>query len=137
MSLLLLFAGVGTPGGGGPGSGSTSVGLSTRDAQGVWLPIASETNIRNVNRTLFSLARGGSNSKGTFTLSSTGATLTSVSNVNCGYNSVVIWTPVTPQAAAQMATVFLLSSNVTTGAFSVSQATNTSTSSIFNYVIHS
>ncbi len=118
-------------------STSTSVGLSTSKAQGVYLPAASETEIRNVIRSLTQVARGQTNSKGTFTLSSTGATLTSVSNVNCGPYSIISWTPATADAAAQMATVFLLSSNVTTGAFSVSQATNTSTSSIFNYVIHS
>ena len=118
-------------------STSTSVGLSTRKAHGVYLPADSESDIRNVIRSVKQLGRGQTNSKGTFTLSSTGATLLSVSNVNCGANSIVSWTPVTADAAAQMATVFLLSSNVTTGTFIVSQATNTSTSSIFNYVIHS
>ncbi len=118
-------------------STSTSVGLSTKAAQGVYLPAASDAQIRNVIRSLYQLASGGTNSKGTFTLSSTGATLLSVSSVNCSPNSIVSWTPVTADAAAQMATVFLLSSNVTTGAFSISQATNTSTSSVFNYVIHS
>ncbi len=118
-------------------STSTSVGLTTKKAQGVYLPAPSDSEIRNAIRSLHQLARGQTNSKGTFTLSSTGATLLSVSNVNCGPSSIVSWTPVTADAAAQMATVFLLSSNVTTGAFSVTQATNTSTSSIFNYVIHS
>ena len=83
------------------------------------------------------LGRGQTNAKGTFTLSSTGATLTTVSNVLCHANSIPSWTPVTADAAAQMATLFVLSSNVTTGQFIVSQATNTSTSSIFNYVLHS
>ena len=118
-------------------SSSTSVGLSTRASQGVYLPVPSDTQVRNVIRSLQQLARGQTSSKGTFTLSSTGATLLSVSNINCGPNSIVNWMPVTPEAAAQMATVFLLSSNVTTGAFSISQASNTSTASIFNYVIHS
>ena len=118
-------------------STSTSVGLSTKSSQGVYLPAASDTQIRNAIRSLQQLAMGQTNSKGTFTLSSTGATLLSVNNTNCGPNSIVNWMPVTADAAAQMATLFLLSSNVTTGAFSVTQATNTSTSSIFNYVIHS
>ncbi len=118
-------------------STSTSVGLSTSAAQGVYLPAPSDSQIRNAVRSIYQLALGGTNSKGTFTLSSTGATSKSVSNVNCGPQSIVSWTPVTADAAAQMATVFLLSSNVTTGAFTISQATNTSTSSIFNYVIHS
>ncbi len=118
-------------------STSTSVGLSTLKAQGVYLPVPSETQIRNIVRSIHQLAKGQTNSKGTFTLSSTGATLKSVSNVNCGPYSIISWTPVTADAAAQMATVFVLSSNVTTGAFIVSQATNTSTSSIFNYIIHS
>ncbi len=118
-------------------STSTSVGLSTKAAQGVYLPPDSDAQLRNTIRSVKQLARGQTNSKGTFTLSSTGATLLSVSNINCGPNSIVNWMPVTADAAAQMATVFLLSSNVTTGAFSISQATNTSTSSIFNYVIHS
>ena len=118
-------------------STSTSVGLSTKASQGVYLPAASDTQIRNAVRSLQQLGRGQTNSKGTFTLSSTGATLLSVSNINCGPNSIVSWTPVTADGAAQMATLFLLSSNVTTGTFSVSQASNTSSCAIFNYVIHS
>ncbi len=118
-------------------STSTSVGLSTFKAQGVYLPAPSDDQIRNVIRSLQQLARGQTNAKGTFTLSSTGATLVTESNVVCGPNSIVSWVPVTADAAAQMATVFILSSNITTGQFIVSQATNTSTSSIFNYVIHS
>ncbi len=118
-------------------STSTSVGLTTRKAQGVYLPADSETQLRNVIRSVKQLARGQTNSKGTFTLLSSGATTLSISNVNCGPGSIVSWTPVTADAAAQMATVFLLSSNVTTGQFTITQATNTSTSSIFNYVIHS
>ncbi len=117
-------------------STSTSVGLSTLKAQGVYLPAASDNQIRNVIRSVTQLARGQTSSKGTFTLSSTGATLKSVSNVNCAPTSIISWTPVTADGAAQMATVFLLSSNVTTGQFTISQATNTATSSIFNYVIH-
>jgi hypothetical protein len=117
-------------------STSTSVGLSTSAAQGAYIPAAGETQARNLVRSIWQLAKGHTNSKGTFTLSSTGATLLSVPHVNCAPNSIVSWMPVTADAAAQMATVFLLSSNVTTGAFSVSQATNTSTSSIFNYVLH-
>ena len=118
-------------------STSTSVGLSTAKAQGVYLPADSDPQVRNVIRSLKQVARGQTNSKGTFTLSSTGATVKSVSNVNCMPYSIVSWMPVTADAAAQMATLYLLSSNVTTGQFTVTQATNTSTSSIFNYVIHS
>lgn len=117
---------------------STSVGLSTSAAQGVYLPAPSDNSNRNLIRTVFQLARGGVNSKGTFTLlNGVGATLLSVSNVNCGPQSIISWTPVTPDAAAAMATMYLLSSNVSTGQFSVTQASNTSTSAIFNYVIHS
>ncbi len=117
-------------------STSTSVGLSTSKAQGVYLPAPSDYSNRNLIRTVFQLARGQTNSKGTFTIPSA-ATSLSVKNVNCGPYSIVSWTPVTADAAAQMATMFLLSSNVTTGAFTISCASNTSTSTIFNYVIHS
>lgn len=116
---------------------STSVGLSTSAAQGVYLSAASDSQIRNTNRSVYQLSRGQTNAKGTFTLSSTGATQVSVSNINCGPQSIVQLTAVTPDAAAQMCTVYILSTNVTTGSFSVTQATNTSTSAIFNYVIHS
>lgn len=116
---------------------STSVGLSTSGAQGIYLPAASDSQIRNTNRSVTQLSRGQTNAKGTFTLSSTGATLVTESNVLCGPNSIISWTPVTPDAAAQMCTVYVLSTNITTGQFSVTQATNTSTSAIFNYVIHS
>ncbi len=142
MSLLLLFAGARL----GSTSSATSTttaaaiaygGLSTSAAQGVYLPALSESQIRNTIRTVYALARGGSNSKGTFTLSSTGATLVSVSHVNCTPTSIVTMSPVTASAAAQRATVFTLSSGFTTGAFTVTQATNTATDAIFNYVIHS
>ena len=116
---------------------STSVGLSTRAAQGAYLPAPSDTQIRNTNRSVTQLARGQTNAKGTFTLSSTGATLLTVSNVLCGPNSIPNWTPATPDAAAQMCTLYILSTNVTTGQFIVTQSSNTSTSAIFNYVIHS
>src|ERR1700749_1519424 len=116
---------------------STSVGLSTKKAQGVYLPADSEAQLRNAIRSIKQLARGQPNSKGTFTLSSTGATSLSVSHINCGPYSIISWTPVTPDAAAKVATTFLLSSNVTTGQFTVSQASGTATSAIFNYVIHS
>lgn len=119
-------------------SSSTSVGLSTSAAQGVYVPSPSGyTNPVYLSQTLRQLAAGQTNAKGVFTLSSTGATLVTEANPLCAPNSIISWTPVTPEAAAQMATVFVLSSNVTTGQFLVSQASNTSTASIFNYVIHS
>ncbi len=137
MSLLLLFAGVRA--GGGATSTVTavsSVGLSTRAAQGVYLPVPSETQIRNLIRTITQLSQGGSNSKGSFTLSSTGATALTVSHVNCAANSIVTMSPATASAAAQRATVYTLSSGFVRGSFTVTQATNTATDAIFNYVIH-
>ena len=116
---------------------STSVGLSTKAAQGTYLPTPSDNQVRNTNRSVSQLARGQTNAKGTFTLSSTGATVVTASNVLCGPNSIINWSPVTPDAAAQMATVYVLSTNVTPGQFIVTQSSNTSTSAIFNYVIHS
>ncbi len=142
MSLLLLFAGARLGSTSSATSTTTAVtqifgGLSTSAAQGVYLPVPSETQLRNVIRTVYALARGGSNSKGTFTLSGAGATTVSVSNVNCGPTSIITLSPVTASAAAQRATVFTLSSNITTGRFTITQATNTATDAIFNYVIHS
>lgn len=116
---------------------STSVGLSTSSAQGVYLPTLGDTNVKNSVRTLHQMARGQTNSKGTFTLSTGGATSVTVSHVNCTPNSIISWTPTTPDAASHMATLYILSTNVTTGQFIVSQSSNTSTSAIFNYIIHS
>lgn len=116
---------------------STSVGLSTSSAQGVYLPALGDSQIRNAVRTIHQLARGQTNSKGTFTLSSSGATSVSVSHVNCTPNSIIHWTPVTPDAASVVANVYVLSTNVTTGKFTVNQASGTATSAIFNYTIHS
>lgn len=104
---------------------------------GVYLPAPSDNQIRNSVRSLGQLAAGHTNSKGSFTLSTAGATSVTVLNVTCGPQSIISWTPVTPDAAAQMATLYCLSSNVTTGQFIVTQSSNTSTSAIFNYVIHS
>ena len=118
-------------------STSTSVGLSTSSAQWIFLPQVGQINTVKGGAALQAMARGQTSSKGTFTLSSTGATLLTVPHVNCTPSSIPHWTPVTADGAAQMATLFILSSNVTTGQFIVSQATNTSTSSIFNYVLHS
>ncbi len=117
-------------------STSTSVGLSTTKAQGVYLPSLAQADL-SLTRAIQALGQGQTNAKGTFTLPSAGATTLTVNNAVCTPNSIISWTPVTADGAAQMATMFLLTSNVTTGAFTVTAATNTSTSSIFNYVIHS
>ena len=141
MSLLLLFVGAriaSTTTATATATSSAVTPVFFNNAQGIWLPAPGSpyTSVFYIN-TIKQLASGGSNSKGSFTLSSTGATLLSVSNVNCGVNSIITMSPGTADAAAQRATVYTLSSNVGKGSFSVSQASNTSTDSTFNYVIHS
>lgn len=71
-------------------------------------------------------------SRGRFTLL-TGTTATAVSDKGATMNCVVLFSPVTANAAAALATTFLDSS--TNGQFLIAHATDVTTDRTFNYFI--
>ncbi len=79
------------------------------------------------------LTEGRSNATGTVTLTANAAT-TTVSAPNCGPGSAVFLFPQTANAAAAVATTFVLVTNVTAAQFIVSHANNAQTDKTFWWV---
>ena len=101
---------------------------------GVYIPALAQSDPRKIVATLHTLAQGGTNSKGTFTLAAN-ATTTTVSIATASTTSVISWQPVTADAAAQMATLFCTGGS-TAGTLVLTHASNTSTDQTFNFVVH-
>jgi len=80
------------------------------------------------------LAQGRTNATGTVTLSSTGATSTTVSAASCGASSVVKLSPQTANAAAALATSYIPSTDVTAQQFIVHHSSSTTTDRTFGWV---
>ena len=108
--------------------------MSAGTGSGLWLNVG-EQNVKKIVDRIRQLMEGRSNAVGTATLSSTGATSTSITAVNCGQNSHVHLTPLTPSAATMQ--WYILSTNVgtTSGGFIVNHTSSTSTSLNFSYGI--
>lgn len=79
------------------------------------------------------LAQGRSNAVGTVTLRA-GQTTTTVSAPACGAGSNVFLFPATANAAAVVATTYVLAANVTAGQFIVTHASDADTDQTFYYV---
>jgi hypothetical protein len=79
------------------------------------------------------LAAGRSNAVGTVTLRD-GQTTTTVTAPNCGAGSKVFLFPATANAAAVVATTYILAANVTAGQFIVTHASDSDTDQTFYYV---
>lgn len=79
------------------------------------------------------IMQGRSNATGTVTLSSTGATTTSVTAKTCQVGSQVFLTPQTANAGTMNA--FIKSTNVSSGQFIISQSSSTSTDLVFGWAV--
>lgn len=79
------------------------------------------------------LAMGRSNATGRVTLRD-GETTTTVSAPNCGAGSRVFLFPATANAAAVVATTYVLATNVTAGQFIISHASDSDTDQTFYWV---
>ena len=104
----------------------------------VYLPPLAESNIKKVVIAVHQLAQGRTNSNGQFTLTPN-ATSTTVSFAAAApsTSALMYWQPTTPNAAAQMATLYCLSTGVgqTKGQFVLQHASNTSTDQTFNFEV--
>jgi hypothetical protein len=92
-----------------------------------------ETDPRKVNTAINQLAQGRSNAVGTVTLQA-GATTTLVTAGNCGAGSVVLLSPLTAHAAAELGNGSIYVSNVANGSFTLTHANNAQTDRTFGFV---
>ncbi len=79
------------------------------------------------------LGQGRTNSTGTVTLSSTGATSTTVSAATCGAGSIVHLSPQTANAATANQTAYVASTDVTKGQFIIHHSSSTTTDRVFGW----
>jgi hypothetical protein len=93
----------------------------------------SEHDQLKINTVIRQLLEGRSNAVATFTVNAS-TTLTTVVTSVVGLNSIILWQPTTANAAAQMATLFCASTDVTKGQFTLHHASNPTTDQIFNYL---
>ena len=92
-----------------------------------------EKDARKIATAINQLAQGRSNAVGALTLVANAAT-TVVTAKNCGAGSVVLLSPLTAHAAAELAAGMLYVSAVANGAFTLTHANNAQTDRIFGFV---
>jgi hypothetical protein len=98
-------------------------------------PIVS-TNEKDLTKFAFAvqqLGQGRSNATGTVTLRASQVT-TTVTAANCGAGSAVFLCPATANAAAVVATTYVLASNVTAGQFIITHASDADVDQTFYWV---
>jgi hypothetical protein len=94
---------------------------------------ADEKDVRKVNAAINNLAQGRSNAVGTVPLR-VSATTTIVTARNCGAGSVVLLSPLTAHAAAEIVAGTLYVSAVANGSFTLTHANNSQNDRTFGYV---
>ena len=92
-----------------------------------------ESDRRKINTAINQLAQGRSNAVGTVTLAAN-ASATVVVAGNCGAGSVVLLSPLTAHAAAEIAAATLHVSTVASGSFTLAHANNALTDRTFGFV---
>lgn len=92
-----------------------------------------ETVQSKINHQVRQLMQGRSNSVGRLTLSSTGATSTSITAITCGPGSVPLLSPLTTNASNMK--YHINSTDVYLGSFVVQHSSSTSTDLTFGYAI--
>ncbi len=92
-----------------------------------------ETDRRKINTAINQLAQGRSNAVGTVTLAA-GAVATVVAAGNCGAGSVVLLSPLTAHAAAELAAGTLHVIAVANGSFTLAHANNGQNDRTFGFV---
>lgn len=98
----------------------------------LWLALTDDDH-RKQNAVINQLMEGRSNATGTVTLSSTGATSTSVTAPTCAASSHIFLFPMT-SIAQSSAAAFVGSTDVSNGSFVVHHSSSTSTSRLFHWV---
>lgn len=99
---------------------------------GVNVPTVDEKDEKRQNVAIRQLAWGRSNATSTVTLRANQAT-TTVTAEYCTADSIVVLTPQTANAAAALATTYVLAANVTRGQFIISHANNAQTDKTFGW----
>ena len=97
-------------------------------------PVPSEADLRRIVAAVRALCEGRSNAVGSFTLTASAAT-TTVTAPTCGAGSKILLSPETANAAAALATTYVLTTNVTSGQFIVTHANNAQTDRTFSYEV--
>ena len=92
-----------------------------------------EKDQRKVNTAINELAKGRSNAVGAVTLAANAAS-TTVSAQNCGAGSVVLLSPLTAHAAAELGNGTIFVSAVGNGSFTLAHASNAQNDRSFGYV---
>jgi hypothetical protein len=92
-----------------------------------------EKDQRKVNTAINELAKGRSNAVGTVTLAPSAAG-TTVAAKNCGAGSVVLLSPLTAHAAAEIGNGTIYVSAVLNGSFTLAHASNAQNDRTFGYV---
>ena len=77
---------------------------------------------------------GKINSTGSFTLTANQSS-TTISDVRCGGESRVFFTPLTANAAAELTSIYIPSATITDGQFVVQHANNANSDKTFHYVL--
>src|SRR5215467_7891850 len=92
-----------------------------------------ESDRRKITTAINQLAQGRSNAVGTTTLAANAAT-TVVAAGNCGAGSVVLLSPLTAHAAAELGNGTIFVSAVANGAFTLTHANNAQADRTFGFV---
>jgi hypothetical protein len=92
-----------------------------------------ETDLTKFAFALQQLAQGRTNASGTVTLRAS-QTTTTVTAPTCGVGSRVFLFPATANAAAVVATTYILASNVTSGQFIVTHASDADVDQTFYWI---
>jgi hypothetical protein len=92
-----------------------------------------ESDRRKINTAINQLAQGRSNAVGSVTLIANAAA-TTVAAGNCGAGSVVLLSPLTAHAAAELGNGTIFVSMVTNGSFTLTHANNAQTDRSFGFV---
>jgi hypothetical protein len=92
-----------------------------------------EKDLKKFAQAIAQLAQGRSNAVGTVTLAA-GATQTTVASLTCASGSVILLSPVTAHAAAELAAGGCFISAVGEQTFTIAHANNAQTDRTFGYV---
>jgi hypothetical protein len=92
-----------------------------------------EKDARRISTAINQLAQGRSNAVGTVTLAA-GVATTTVAAPNCGVGSVVLLSPLTAHAAAELGNGTIWVSAVANGSFTLAHANNAQTDRSFGFV---
>jgi len=96
-------------------------------------PPLSEKDPFRLSQAISELFQGRSNAGGTVTLTAS-TTTTTVASDTSGDESAILLCPLTANAAAALATTYVLASNIKNGSFIITHANNSQTDRSFRYV---